>query len=85
MSIILIAGLNATIAMEQVMRNALYVAQQAKVIVAIEAWPLARLAGEQVCMDKKTILIPKKRNAFIVMVLARSRITASIAMEKELL
>lgn len=71
--------------MEQVMKNVPFVVQQAKVIVAIEAWLLALLAGEQVCMDKKTILIPKKRNAFIVMVLARSKITASIAMEKELL
>ena len=65
------------------MRNALYVAQQAKVIVAMEAWLLAPLAGEQVGMDKKAILIPKKRNALIVMVLAGLRTAASIAMGKE--
>lgn len=69
--------------MEQVMRNALYVVQQAKVIVVIEAWLLAPLAGEQASMDKKAILIPKKRNAPIVMVLAGSKTAASIAMGKE--
>ena len=69
--------------MGQVMRNALYVGQQAKAIVVMEAWPLVPLAGEQVCMDKKDILLPKKRNAFIVMVLAGSKITAPIAMGKE--
>ena len=69
--------------MEQVMRNALYVTQQAKAIVVIEAWQLAPLAGEQASMDKKAILIPKKRNAPIVGVLAGSKTAASIAMGKE--
>ena len=69
--------------MEQVTRNALYVAQQAKVIVVMEASLLATLVGEQVSMGKKAILIPKKRNAFIVMVLARLKIAVSIAMGKE--
>ena len=69
--------------MEQVMRNALYVAQLAKVIVAMEAWLLAPLAGEQAGMGKKTFLIPKKRNALIVMVLVGLKTAASIVVGRE--